>query len=45
MFLFIDPPDRLIILDEAGRNVSSVIGPYDEGMVLRLVCEAYGGEY
>ncbi|OQR74447.1 nephrin-like, partial [Tropilaelaps mercedesae] len=33
------PPSEIRILDSFGRRVSGVIGPYDEGSSLTLVCE------
>ncbi|CAG2167990.1 unnamed protein product [Oppiella nova] len=38
------PPKQVIIKDLDGNRLRDVIGPYDEGDSLTLVCEAYGGQ-
>ncbi|XP_054168953.1 hemicentin-1-like [Oppia nitens] len=37
------PPKQVIIKDMDGNRLRDVIGPYDEGQSLTIVCEAYGG--
>ncbi|XP_064471420.1 hemicentin-2-like [Ornithodoros turicata] len=37
------PPDEVIIVDEYGQRLMDVIGPYNEGSTVLLVCEAEGG--
>ena len=38
------PPEAVVILNDKGKEVSSVIGPYNEGSHLKLVCEVKGGK-
>ncbi|KAF8795203.1 Protein turtle like protein [Argiope bruennichi] len=40
----IEPPGEPIIMDEHGQHLHDVIGPYDEGSTLRLICEVDGGD-
>ncbi|XP_067138004.1 neural cell adhesion molecule 2-like isoform X2 [Centruroides vittatus] len=37
------PPNDVIIKDEHGQRMRDIIGPYDEGFYLILICEAEGG--
>lgn len=37
------PPNDVIIKDEHGQRMRDIIGPYDEGFYLTLICEAEGG--
>ncbi|XP_071034617.1 kin of IRRE-like protein 1 isoform X2 [Parasteatoda tepidariorum] len=37
------PPKETVILDEENNELSGVIGPYDEGLGLKLRCESIGG--
>ncbi|XP_023212721.1 sialic acid-binding Ig-like lectin 14 [Centruroides sculpturatus] len=37
------PPKEIIISDENGERLRDVIGPYDEGTFLTLICESTGG--
>lgn len=39
------PPGEPIILDETGAQIKSLIGPYNEGEPLVLICEAIGGKF
>ncbi|XP_064471421.1 neural cell adhesion molecule 2-like [Ornithodoros turicata] len=43
MLQVIVPPKQTIIMDEAGKPLQDLIGPYDEGAPLKLICEADGG--
>lgn len=38
------PPGEPAILDDEGVQVKGLIGPYNEGDSLVLVCEAIGGQ-
>ncbi|GFQ84241.1 sidestep protein, putative [Trichonephila clavata] len=38
------PPGEPAILDEEGAQVKGLIGPYNEGDSLLLICEAIGGK-
>lgn len=38
------PPRELIVLDEYGQRQVDVLGPYNEGATVLLVCEVEGGE-
>ncbi|KAG8183708.1 hypothetical protein JTE90_002777 [Oedothorax gibbosus] len=37
------PPDEPIIMDEYGQRLRDIIGPYDEGSELKLICDVDGG--
>lgn len=37
------PPDDVVIVDEHGQRLRGVIGPYDEGSDVTLICEVEGG--
>lgn len=37
------PPKETIIMDENGERLWDIIGPYDEGTFLTLICESTGG--
>ncbi|XP_054707815.1 neural cell adhesion molecule 1-B-like [Uloborus diversus] len=37
------PPREPIIMDEHGQRLKGVIGPYDEGSILTLICDVDGG--
>ena len=37
------PPKELLIMDVEGQKLEGVIGPYDEGSNVILICEAEGG--
>ncbi|RWS13039.1 nephrin-like protein, partial [Dinothrombium tinctorium] len=37
------PPRQVLIKDEHQNPLHDIIGPYDEGSNVRLICEAYGG--
>ncbi|GIY75652.1 hypothetical protein CDAR_560521 [Caerostris darwini] len=39
------PPGEPAILDEEGVQVKGLIGPYNEGDALLLVCESIGGNF
>lgn len=39
------PPKSLIIRDGKNNTVSGVIGPYEEGAQISLICEAAGGKW
>lgn len=39
------PPDEPVITDEDGNELKGLVGPYNEGESLRLVCSATGGEW
>lgn len=43
-FVLIVPPLSVQITDDDGHKLKSVIGPYDEGAYLSLLCEAEGGK-
>lgn len=45
LFYFSVPPGEPIISDERGAQIKSLIGPYNEGEPLLLICEAIGGEF
>lgn len=38
-----EPPDRILIRDSNDEERSTVVGPYSEGDIVTLKCEAYGG--
>lgn len=38
------PPQKPNIVDERGKEVQSVAGPYEEGAELKLTCIVSGGE-
>ncbi|XP_049524613.1 hemicentin-2-like [Dermacentor silvarum] len=38
------PPRELIVLDEYGQRQVDVLGPYNEGATVLLVCEVEGGD-
>ncbi|XP_077563901.1 neural cell adhesion molecule 2-like [Haemaphysalis longicornis] len=38
------PPQELIVLDEYGQKQVDVLGPYNEGATVLLVCEVEGGD-
>lgn len=44
-FVSIVPPHSVQITDDDGHKLKNVIGPYDEGAYLSLLCEAEGGKY
>ncbi|RWS31768.1 nephrin-like protein, partial [Leptotrombidium deliense] len=37
------PPRQVLIKDEHNNPLHDIVGPFDEGLDVRLVCEAYGG--
>ena len=44
---FIDfsvPPNPPVIVNEAGREATSQLGPYPEGATIQISCEVRGGE-
>ena len=43
-FISIVPPFSIQITDDDGHKLKGVIGPYDEGAYLSLLCEAEGGK-
>ncbi|GIY51688.1 ig-like domain-containing protein [Caerostris extrusa] len=44
MLLVIVPPREAIIMDEFGQHLHGVIGPYNEGSPVSLICEGEGGK-
>lgn len=42
--LFSVPPHKMVIVDKAGKERTSVVGPYTEGADLILRCDVYGGK-
>lgn len=42
---FAVPPKKPIITDQNGEILESLIGPYNEGDNLHLICEAEEGNY
>ncbi|XP_023241347.1 hemicentin-2-like [Centruroides sculpturatus] len=38
------PPREAIIMDEFGQHLHGIIGPYNEGYPLSLICEGEGGD-
>lgn len=44
VFLFSVPAKQVVIKDAEGNTLQGVIGPFDEGDALKLVCEAHGGK-
>ncbi|CAL1269816.1 unnamed protein product, partial [Larinioides sclopetarius] len=44
MMLVIVPPREAIIMDEFGQHLHGVIGPYNEGSPVSLICEGEGGD-
>ena len=38
------PPTEPVIMDENGKKLRDIIGPYDEGAFLTLACEVERGE-
>lgn len=43
MFISV-PPTEAIIMDEFGQHLHGIIGPYNEGQPVSLICEGEGGE-
>lgn len=41
--MFSVPPTKVLIYDMENKELSGVIGPYDEGSELKLSCESDGG--
>ncbi|RWS14900.1 CD80-like C2-set immunoglobulin domain containing protein, partial [Dinothrombium tinctorium] len=41
--LFTVPPKEVIIMDTEGQRLEGIVGPYDEGTNLSLICQSYGG--
>ncbi|GFS85761.1 hypothetical protein NPIL_542871, partial [Nephila pilipes] len=39
------PPREAIIMDEFGQHLHGVIGPYNEGSPVSLICEGEGGNF
>ncbi|KAJ3648200.1 hypothetical protein Zmor_020021 [Zophobas morio] len=37
------PPHQLLVYDNSGRDIASVVGPLEEGSALFLTCEVRGG--
>ncbi|XP_064471146.1 basement membrane-specific heparan sulfate proteoglycan core protein-like [Ornithodoros turicata] len=37
------PPKEVIIVDEYGQRLVGVVGPYNQGSTIRLICDAEGG--
>ena len=37
------PPEAPVIVNEAGREATSQLGPYDEGSSVQISCEVSGG--
>ncbi|KAG8181057.1 hypothetical protein JTE90_029408 [Oedothorax gibbosus] len=44
MMHVIVPPREAIIMDEFGQHLHGVIGPYNEGQPVSLICEGEGGD-
>lgn len=42
--MFLAPPDVVIIRDDSDVERSTVVGPYSEGDIVSLKCEAIGGK-
>lgn len=45
ILFFAVPPKKPIITDQNGEILESLIGPYNEGDNLHLICEAEEGNY
>jgi hypothetical protein len=45
MFFSTAPPMNPTIIDDRGKEVPSVAGPYEEGREMKLLCMVSGGEY
>ena len=43
-YLFSVPPDPPVIVNEAGREATSQLGPYPEGASAQISCEVGGGK-
>ena len=43
-FIFLVPPTEAIIMDEFGQHLHGIIGPYNEGQPVSLICEGEGGK-
>ena len=39
------PPEAPVIVNEAGREATSQLGPYDEGSSVQISCEVSGGKW
>lgn len=39
------PPQKPTIIDEKGKEILSVAGPYEEGGEMKLTCIVAGGEF
>lgn len=37
------PPKSVIIKDKEGNALNGLVGPYNEGDSVTLICDAYGG--
>ncbi|XP_022251679.1 nephrin-like [Limulus polyphemus] len=40
----VEPPSKVLILDERNTTLSGLVGPYSEGQPLKLTCISYGGK-
>ncbi|XP_076367025.1 protein turtle homolog B-like isoform X2 [Tachypleus tridentatus] len=40
----VEPPSEVIILDNKNERLSGIIGPYNEGQSLTLICQSIGGK-
>lgn len=46
LFFFVPvPPEEIHIYDEHHADIAIMLGPYNEGNDVNLVCEVKGGEY
>lgn len=39
------PPQKIVITNESGVALESVVGPFSEGASFKLRCDVFGGKY
>lgn len=39
------PPQKIVISDESGAQLTSVVGPFSEGASFTLRCDVFGGKW
>lgn len=44
MLIFTVPPQKIIITNESGTQLTSVVGPFAEGASFTLRCDVFGGK-
>lgn len=45
LYIFVSvPPKKIVITDETGGELTSVVGPFSEGISFTLRCDVFGGK-